>query len=79
MRLQSLDEMKIEDRGDRGDRVLLDTRERREQERRLREIQQQLQVLHETDPSNVSSDANKTQEHLKVSGLGARVLFYLVS
>ncbi|XP_057199240.1 fibrous sheath-interacting protein 1 isoform X2 [Triplophysa rosa] len=49
MRLPSLDEMKM---GDRGERVLLDVRETREQERRLRDIQQQLQVLDETEPSN---------------------------
>lgn len=48
MRLPCLDEMKM---GDRGERALLDVRETREQDRRLREIQQQLQVLEETDVS----------------------------
>lgn len=44
---QSLDEMKM------GDRVLWDVRERREQEKRLREIQHQLQLLDEIEKSDL--------------------------
>ncbi|XP_056623585.1 fibrous sheath-interacting protein 1 isoform X2 [Triplophysa dalaica] len=56
MRLLSLDEMKM---GDRGERVLLDVRETREQDSRLREIKQQLQVLEETDLIHLSDDQLK--------------------
>nr|XP_055027366.1 fibrous sheath-interacting protein 1 isoform X2 [Misgurnus anguillicaudatus] len=56
---QSLDEMKM------GDRVLWYVRERREQEKRLREIQHQLQLLDEIEETDLIhlSDARSISPH----------------